>query len=85
MGQRLDNFLGRILGDVPESLIFRVIRKGEVRVNGKRAKPETRLQASDIVRVPPVRTGAAHHRDARPTHWSRASPAPSCTRIRGCW
>jgi 23S rRNA pseudouridine955/2504/2580 synthase len=58
-GQRLDNFLGRILADVPKTHIFRVIRKGEVRVNGKRAKPETRLQASDIVRVPPVRTGAS--------------------------
>jgi 23S rRNA pseudouridine955/2504/2580 synthase len=57
-GQRLDNFLGRILGDVPRSHVFRVIRKGEVRVNGKRSKPETRLQASDIVRVPPVRVGA---------------------------
>ncbi len=56
-GQRLDNFLARILGDVPRSHIFRVIRKGEVRVNGKRAKPEDRLVASDIVRVPPVRTG----------------------------
>jgi 23S rRNA pseudouridine955/2504/2580 synthase len=58
-GQRLDNFLGRILGDVPRSHIFRVIRKGEVRVNGKRAKGDTRLVASDIVRVPPVRVGAA--------------------------
>src|SRR5688572_7226513 len=58
-GQRLDNFLGRILKDVPRTHIFRVIRKGEVRVNGKRAKPDQRLQASDIVRVPPVRTGAA--------------------------
>src|SRR5688572_6908394 len=58
-GQRLDNFLGRILKDVPKSHIFRVVRKGEVRVNGKRAKPDQRLQASDIVRVPPVRTGAA--------------------------
>jgi 23S rRNA pseudouridine955/2504/2580 synthase len=58
-GQRLDNFLGRILVDVPRSHLFRVIRKGEVRVNGKRAKPEARLQASDIVRVPPVRVGAA--------------------------
>ena len=59
VGQRLDNFLGRILADVPKTHIFRVIRKGEVRVNGKRAKPDTRLQASDIVRVPPVKTGAA--------------------------
>ena len=58
-GQRLDNFLGRILKDVPRAHLFRVIRKGEVRVNGKRAKPDTRLQASDIVRVPPVRTGAS--------------------------
>ena len=58
-GQRLDNFLARILKDVPKSHIFRVIRKGEVRINGKRAKPEARLQASDIVRVPPVRLGAA--------------------------
>jgi 23S rRNA pseudouridine955/2504/2580 synthase len=57
-GQRLDNFLARFLAGVPKSHIFRVIRKGEVRVNGKRAKPETRLQASDIVRVPPVRVGA---------------------------
>ena len=58
-GQRLDNFLARFLKDVPKTHIFRVIRKGEVRVNGKRAKPEQRLLASDIVRVPPVRTGAA--------------------------
>jgi 23S rRNA pseudouridine955/2504/2580 synthase len=58
-GQRLDNFLARILKDVPKTHIFRVIRKGEVRVNGKRAKPDTRLLANDIVRVPPVRLGAA--------------------------
>ena len=57
VGQRLDNFLGRILADVPKTHIFRVIRKGEVRVNGKRAKPDTRLQANDMVRVPPVKTG----------------------------
>jgi 23S rRNA pseudouridine955/2504/2580 synthase len=58
-GQRLDNFLAKILADVPRSHLFRVIRKGEVRVNGKRAKPDTRLQASDVVRVPPLRVGAA--------------------------
>ena len=50
-GQRLDNFLGRLLKDVPRTHLFRVIRKGEVRVNGKRAKADTRLQATDIVRV----------------------------------
>jgi 23S rRNA pseudouridine955/2504/2580 synthase len=58
-GQRLDNFLGRLLKDVPKTHLFRVIRKGEVRVNGKRAKADTRLLATDIVRVPPVRVGAA--------------------------
>jgi 23S rRNA pseudouridine955/2504/2580 synthase len=58
-GQRLDNFLGKLLAEVPRSHLFRVIRKGEVRVNGKRAKADTRLLASDIVRVPPVRVGAA--------------------------
>jgi 23S rRNA pseudouridine955/2504/2580 synthase len=67
-GQRLDNFLARNLEGVPKTHIFRVIRKGEVRVNGKRAKPETRLLASDIVRVPPVRVG-----EAAPPR--RASPA----------
>jgi 23S rRNA pseudouridine955/2504/2580 synthase len=58
-GQRLDNFLVRFLNDVPKTHVFRVIRKGEVRVNGKRARPEQRLLASDIVRVPPIRVGAA--------------------------
>jgi 23S rRNA pseudouridine955/2504/2580 synthase len=67
-GQRLDNFLVKNLEGVPKTHIFRVIRKGEVRVNGKRAKPETRLLASDIVRVPPVRVG-----EAAPPR--RASPA----------
>jgi 23S rRNA pseudouridine955/2504/2580 synthase len=54
-GQRLDNFLRRELPNVPKSHVYRVIRKGEVRVNGKRAKPETRLAEGDTVRVPPVR------------------------------
>ncbi len=54
-GQRLDNYLQKRLGDLPRSRIYRVIRKGEVRVNGKRAGPETRLNASDKIRIPPVR------------------------------
>jgi 23S rRNA pseudouridine955/2504/2580 synthase len=54
-GQRLDNFLRRELPNVPKSHVYRVIRKGEVRINGKRAKPETRLAEGDTVRVPPVR------------------------------
>ncbi len=53
-GVRLDNFLTRLLAGVPRSRIFRIVRRGEVRVNGKRASPETRLQVGDSVRVPPV-------------------------------
>lgn len=54
-GQRLDNFVRKRLGDVPRSRVYRVIRKGEVRVNGRRAGPETRLKAQDRIRLPPVR------------------------------
>jgi 23S rRNA pseudouridine955/2504/2580 synthase len=54
-GQRLDNFLLRHLKGVPKTLVYRIIRRGEVRVNGARASAETRLCAGDDVRVPPVR------------------------------
>jgi 23S rRNA pseudouridine955/2504/2580 synthase len=54
-GQRLDNFIQKHLGDVPRSRVYRVIRKGEVRVNGRRAGPATRLKAEDRIRIPPVR------------------------------
>lgn len=55
VGQRLDNYLLRVLKTIPKSHVYRVLRKGEVRVNGKRAKPETRLVLGDKVRIPPVR------------------------------
>ncbi|MBV7387375.1 23S rRNA pseudouridine(955/2504/2580) synthase RluC [Pasteurellaceae bacterium TAE3-ERU1] len=54
-GQRLDNYLLAQLKGVPKSLIYRIIRKGEVRVNKGRVKPEYKLQADDIVRIPPVK------------------------------
>jgi 23S rRNA pseudouridine955/2504/2580 synthase len=54
-GQRLDKVLGRLLLGVPRSRIFRLIRRGEVRVNGRRASPEQRLVTGDSVRLPPVR------------------------------
>lgn len=53
-GQRLDNFLMRHLRKAPKSLIYRIIRKGEVRINKGRVKPDTRIAAGDIVRIPPV-------------------------------
>jgi 23S rRNA pseudouridine955/2504/2580 synthase len=54
-GTRLDQFLMRLLPSVPRSRVFRIVRKGEVRVNGKRADANQRLQERDIVRVPPIR------------------------------
>jgi len=54
-GQRLDNFLMRCLKGVPKTHVYRVIRSGEVRVNKGRAAADTRVQAGDDVRVPPVR------------------------------
>ncbi len=54
-GQRLDNFLSGRLKGVPRSLLYRICRTGEVRVNGRRAKPDQRLNAGDEVRIPPVR------------------------------
>ncbi len=53
-GQRLDKYLAKRLGDVPRTRIFRIIRRGEVRVNGRRAGPEARLSVNDRVRVPPI-------------------------------
>ncbi|MET0380015.1 MAG: 23S rRNA pseudouridine(955/2504/2580) synthase RluC [Spongiibacteraceae bacterium] len=63
-GQRVDNFLLRELKGVPKSRIYRLLRKGEVRVNKGRVKPEYKLQAGDELRVPPVRMAEA---DAPPT------------------
>ena len=54
-GQRIDNFLKTQLKGVPKSLIYRILRKGEVRVNKKRIKPEYKLCAGDEIRIPPVR------------------------------
>jgi len=54
-GQRLDNFLLRQLKGVPKTHVYRIIRSGEVRVNKGRAAADTRVEAGDVVRVPPVR------------------------------
>ena len=54
LNQRLDNFLFKHLSDVPRTRIYRIIRKGEVRVNKKRCKPEYKLQLGDQVRIPPL-------------------------------
>jgi 23S rRNA pseudouridine955/2504/2580 synthase len=54
-GQRVDNCLAALLKGVPKTHIYRLLRTGQVRVNGKRVKPDVRLAAGDRLRVPPVR------------------------------
>ena len=54
-GQRLDNFLLAQFRGAPRSLVYRLLRTGQVRVNGRRAKPDSRLEPGDAVRLPPVR------------------------------
>ncbi len=69
-GQRLDNFLIKLLKGVPKTHVYRVIRSGEVRVNKGRASADTRLALGDEIRVPPVRTSA------NAADRSEDSPAP---------
>ena len=69
-GQRLDNFLLKTLKPLPKSRVYRIIRKGEVRVNKKRCKPEYKLQVGDIVRIPPVTLDEPENREAHiPQRW----------------
>ena len=56
VGQRLDNYLIKQLKGVPKSRIYRIIRKGEVRVNKGRKKADYKLKAEDLIRIPPIRT-----------------------------
>jgi 23S rRNA pseudouridine955/2504/2580 synthase len=67
-GQRLDNFLMKTLKGVPQSHIYRIVRSGEVRVNGGRAQPSDHLALGDMVRIPPLRLPARveAHRPALP-------------------
>src|SRR4030095_5643518 len=64
-GQRLDNFLAKILKGVPKTHLYRIIRSGEVRVNRGRAAADTRLASGDTLRLPPLRV-ATGHPDAAP-------------------
>src|SRR5690606_9480589 len=64
-GQRLDNFLMGQLKGAPRSLVYKIVRSGQVRVNGGRARPDTRLGEGDQGRIPPVRLEEPQDR-ARP-------------------
>lgn len=67
-GQRIDNYLLKILKGVPKSHIYRILRSGEVRVNSGRAKPDYRLQPGDELRLPPVRVAERARRAAPPAN-----------------
>ena len=54
-GQRIDNYLIRVLKGVPKTRIYRILRKGEVRINKKRVTADYRIQGGDLLRIPPVR------------------------------
>ena len=71
-GQRIDNFLRTQLKGVPKSMIYRILRKGEVRVNKKRVKPEYKLEAGDEIRIPPVRV-AEREEEAVSPHLQKVS------------
>lgn len=55
VGQRIDNFLIRHLKQLPKSALYRIVRKGEVRVDKKRVKPEKKLELGEIIRIPPIK------------------------------
>ncbi|MCP5179631.1 MAG: RluA family pseudouridine synthase [Pseudomonadales bacterium] len=58
-GQRIDNYLARLLRKLPRSRIYRMLRSGEVRVDGHRVKPAFRLAGGETVRIPPVTVAQA--------------------------
>ena len=70
-GQRIDNYLTKVLKGVPKSHIYRILRSGEVRVNKKRIDADYRLVLEDIVRIPPIRTGIS---DGKPISISKTTP-----------
>lgn len=67
-GQRIDNFLLKFLKGVPKSRIYRIIRKGEVRINKGRCDAKRKLQLGDIVRIPPVRVTEAQENLSAPAY-----------------
>ncbi len=65
-GQRVDNYLARSLKGVPRSHIYRILRSGEVRINGGRAGPDVKLASGDKLRIPPIRVAVPSARTRAP-------------------
>ena len=77
-GQRIDNFLRNQLKQIPKSMIYRILRKGEVRVNKKRIKAEYKLQAGDSVRIPPVKITLEEEAPQISTKLDKVSELENC-------
>lgn len=77
-GQRIDNFLRNQLKAIPKSMVYRIIRKGEVRVNKGRVKAEYKLKAGDLVRVPPVTLPQAEEAPVLSTKLNKVSELEHC-------
>lgn len=73
-GQRLDNFLMAQFRELPKGRIYQMIRKGEVRINKGRAKPTTRLEAGDLVRLPPVKMASKIEVEIPESAWHTLKP-----------
>ncbi|MCC6202134.1 MAG: RluA family pseudouridine synthase [Gammaproteobacteria bacterium] len=71
-GRRIDNYLASRLKDVPRSRIYRMLRSGEVRINGRRASPDQRVEESDRVRIPPLFSGGTGDAAVVPAETRRA-------------
>ena len=72
-GQRIDNYLFRLLKGVPKSRVYRIMRKGEVRINKSRVKPDYKLQKGDLLRIPPVRAAQTAPGELSIPGWVRAA------------
>lgn len=70
-GQRLDNFLQRECPKVPKARVYRAIRKGEIRINKGRAKPERKLKTGDLVRLPPMTVKEPSSPGIAPSGWQK--------------
>ena len=70
-GQRLDNYVLRQCPDVPKTRLYRAMRKGEIRVNKGRARPEQRLATGDVVRLPPLTVASSTAKAAAPPGWQK--------------
>ena len=73
-GRRIDNYLASLLKNVPKRLVYKILRRGEVRVNGGRVKPDYRLAVADKVRIPPLHI-EVNPDAAIPAQWCRCIEA----------